>query len=364
MDLQLVDTAIAQFAAGSIQEKSYGCYTSMMRQITKARGPDGNLLPLSFKGYSQFLMLTTTTIGHESARRYLSALRYFYQITATPIDPAEEAQCERVVTTYIKRLPPRPAEKGPLNDERLYQMINMMNLDKGVPAGLREGIVMQYAFGLRGGQVSTLKPNQFHRLHGTEEYLYVGPRAKTQDETAEYEVQEEHWQDPRLTGVVKRILSEFEPNQFMFPGFKTGLVTKAVARAKEMFHWPEHLKWCGTHNIRHGSLADAREAGGYEAVQQRGAHQSETSMQHYAKADDERRQAVPERAAVRRAREENERAIPAVTGGRVVERPVPVYHVRPPGYGGVVAAAAAPRAASASQAAGVMDVHRRVAIYH
>ena len=64
------------------------------------------------------------------------------------------------------------------------------------------------------------------------------------------------------------------------------------------------------------------------------------AMTHYAKADDERRQAVPERVAGRRAREENERTIPAVTGGRVVARPVPVYHVLPPGYGEVAAAGA------------------------
>jgi hypothetical protein len=293
------EKARVRAALKSVAASTLAQYTSMARKIAGTRGNDGKW-HISIDTFIDFLLLPTTRIGHESADRYLTAVKFFYSAHGVDMPPGKLAQSERIVQAYKKMHPAKvKVDKGPVTWLRFEQVLR--HIDKHDEyAALRDPIIMQWSFGLRGGQLTQIAPSHFHVL-ASGEHLYSGPRHKVKAAAAkEFEDQEDHWADPHMKAEITTVLDKFRKNDqkaAMFPKHKVTEVTTLLKAVAECYEWPTDLQWNGSHNLRHGTLAEARAQGGLEEVARRGAHQSKAMQEFYSRDDSAR--------AKRRDRDDN-----------------------------------------------------------
>jgi hypothetical protein len=286
-------------AARSVSDSTREQYLSMARRVAGEPDENGQRV-VSLDKLMRFLLLPTTNISHETADRYLTAVKYFYQIHGRVPDEGQLLRCERIIQTYKKTHPAKvKVDKGPVDWMRFQQLLAY--IDKQAKyAALRDPIIMQWSFGLRGGQLVQIAPSHFHVL-ASGEYLYSGPRHKVKAAAAkEFEEQEDHWAEPRMKAEITAVLDKFrggDKKAAMFPKHKVTEVTTLLKEVAERHKWPADLQWNGSHNLRHGTLAEARAQGGLEEVARRGAHQSKAMQEFYSRPDEER--------AKRRDRDDN-----------------------------------------------------------
>jgi hypothetical protein len=290
---------IVRAAMQSVVESTRKQYSSMVKKIAGPKDANGKR-SISLHGLMVFLLQPTTRIGHATADRYLTAVKFFYHARGREPDPGTLAQCEQVIRTYKKTHPAKvKVDKGPVDRPRFMQVLSYIDKHDAF-AVLRDPVVMQWSFGLRGGQLKQIAPTHFHTL-ANGEYLYSGPRHKVKAAAAkEFEEQEDHWADPHMKAEITAVLDKFrnsDKKAAMFPKHKVTEVTKLLKAVAERYKWPADLKWNGSHNLRHGTLAEARAQGGLEEVARRGAHQSKAMQEYYSRPDEAR--------AKRRDRDDN-----------------------------------------------------------
>ena len=300
----IVEKRIEQYAANSVAESTLAQYTSLINSMTRNSDEMGPI-PATHHGISRYLSLPTTKITARTAEALRSAVNYIHEVTATPKSIEEVERADRVLTAY-KRLNPRDGpEKGAIGLEQILQVVGMLRAEKYPDSTMIHGFLMQFAFGLRPSQVATLGHAQFSLL-ANGNYLYLGDRVKVKiKDTADTGTSREmHHCDPRMRADVHAILAKYANgirDKPMFPNYgKAKERNDILKRAAKKYGWDPDVNWSGAHCVRHGALMEAREMGGLEEVERRGAHRTVTMQEAYSRTMEERR------APVRRSRSAKE----------------------------------------------------------
>jgi hypothetical protein len=282
-------------------------YYAHVRRIVKVIGADGRpLLPTPW-GYCEFLtrcVAQKVSCSHDTASRMRSALNWFWAYCGLDYS-RYEGLMERNYRGYCASTPQEAAAvRGAISLSQLDELTSYLKAT-GHPEFV-EPVEFQWAMALRGNQVGRATFGQVLKLDASSNfgslYSFTGPRDKvTQGHKARQDC-ERHLCAPelneRLEAFIERRRSEAEAkaartgepvlNMLVFPDWRTTVVNEAIKGAARKYEWSDLLNYCGTHCLRHGSLADAFAKGGDEAAVRRGDQQAAETRIIYTKSHEER----------------------------------------------------------------------------
>ena len=167
---------------------------------------------------------------------------------------------------------------------------------KKVDKDLATGMMLQMGFGLRPGQVRTLKRKEFVETKN-EGWRYTGDRFKVKrTDTPLSGVQrvENHSCVPELNAAVTEVMGRFDAysDELICPTFKVAAASTMFKKVGEAKKWNKGenalLNFNGMHCIRHSSITEARVRGGTEAALRRGAHETLAMMDMYSRTNEQR----------------------------------------------------------------------------
>jgi hypothetical protein len=218
---------------------------------------------------------------------------------------------DRVIEGYERANPVVAKPRGALTAEMFAQVLKMLDEEKYARGDIVSGLSFAFGFGLRGGQVKTLLRKEFHAVDGS--WLYLGVRHKVKNAGSPTIGVENHDLAPELYPFVTGYLSSTsDPQVRLFPDYDGREVGHIIKRAAAKFGWDPSVKWDGGHCVRHGSMVDARRAGGMAAVIARGAHKTAAMQAHYSRTNEARAAAARKQnakaKAVQGAQASNKRA--------------------------------------------------------
>ena len=167
------------------------------------------------------------------------------------------------------------------------------------------GLILQWSFGLRPGQVAFLQRNDFVLDGETGGYVCVKYQHKVShvrptDSTVKMET---HVMIPEAGAAVKALLANHGKGDFLLGGYECRKINALIKRAAKRYKWPgaqtDLLNWVG-HGLRHGAVGHQSALRGDAAAQATSAHKAPTTVKHYARDNSSKLLAV--NSAVRAAK--------------------------------------------------------------
>ncbi len=279
----------ARFAAGSVCPSTQEQYTSMLNKIMRARHPDGtrNLRP-NLSDYTVFLsMQANQGLAPDYVDRIQTAVMYGYSLVGQWPRQGLIAYAGRVIEGYKRANPVVIKPRGAITAAMFDQVLGMLAKEQYARKEVATGLCFAFGFGFRGGQIRTLRRGEFHPADGT--WLYLGMRHKVKNAGSPTVGVEMHDLAPQLCPFVSAYLpSVDDPDTLLFPHYDAREAGRIIKRAAATNGWDSSERWDGGHCVRHGSLHDARLAGGRAAVQARGAHKTTAMQDHYSCSNEDR----------------------------------------------------------------------------
>jgi integrase len=207
------------------------------------------------------------------------------------------------MTAYKKEYPEDITDRGAIDFEGLQLLFEHIREKYGTEpwaATMMCALGFQWAFGLRGGQLRSLRRDQFFQLLDGS-WLYTGPRHKSRTGTDGETQQETHTMAPETRRLVEFYLGKKAMNELLFPHHPERRASEIIREAAIRYGWDSTLKWGGSHCLRHGSIMTAMQQGGLEAAMARSAHRTEKTSRHYARPNEARRHGHPPGSKNKRA---------------------------------------------------------------
>ena len=318
-------------------------YYAHVRRIVKVIGADGlPLLPTPW-GYCEFLsrcVAQKVKCSHDTASRMRSALSWFWAYCGLDYS-GHEGLMERNYRGYCSDTPQEAAiPRGAISLSQLDELTTYMKA-VGHPE-MVEPVEFQWAMALRGNQVGEVQFGQLLKLNAASHqgslYGFTGPRDKvTQGHKSRLNC-ENHLCAPELNARLEQFIERRSreaqaeaartggsvDDMLVFPDWCMKTVNTAIKAAARKYKWSDLLNYCGTHCLRHGSLAHAFAQGGDEAAKRRGDQQSAEVRKIYTASHEQREEcalrngakkkvvatAIRRRKGARRAVKEEKRGRP------------------------------------------------------
>ena len=161
--------------------------------------------------------------------------------------------------------------RGAITADMFEAMLGMLIKERYNHSSVVSGMIFQWGFGLRVGQVRTLTRAQFFNTPQSGQqpatWTYIGPRHKDRSSVSAAVAPEMHRMAPEVLGRVDAFLAAapHEPGP-LFAGHNGREVNAIIKRAAARLGWPKNVKWNGSHCLRHGALVEAGRQGGLELV--------------------------------------------------------------------------------------------------
>ena len=293
-----IPAAVVALARRGIKRESQEHYASLRKKLTSAINPDtGQPFKVTMEDFVQFLTRPEAQVlSHRYVERLHSAVRDEMTVHQVPYPPEQQELVRRVIRGFKNENDDSVRDRGAISCYMFRQMVNMLRRETKRDYSMAiEGLALQWTFGLRAGQVSTVRRCQL-RLAQKGCWIYTGPRDKARTD-AQRASDETHLGSSKLMDLVMPAITRCQhPEDYVCPSFTPGGATEAVQLAATRLRWDKTLTWC-SHSVRHGSLADAYAEGGLDAVRERGAHDTEAMQLFYSRSNDERQRGAPKGAA-------------------------------------------------------------------
>ena len=242
------------------------------------------------------------------------AMSYMYKVMGKRIPRVQWTMVKLAVKRYAIDHPCEINIKGVISVDQFWDLYRAA---EKVDGDLATGMMLQMGFGLRPGQVRTLKRKQF--VNTVEDgWHYTGDRFKvksTEKPLSGVQRVENHSCVPELNTAVALVMGRFNAysDELICPTFKVAAASKMFKKVGEAEEWNKGenalLNFNGMHCIRHSSIAQARASGGTEAAKRRGAHETLQMLNMYSQTN-EQRVAVVKRKRGRQERRTTLRELP------------------------------------------------------
>ena len=290
---------ITRLACASVKPATQEHYCSLLRKIMKERPPeeDRTLYP-SMDGFLCFLTLPAAqNLSHAYVTHLKAAVVWNHEVNEDPLSDSDKAFMTRIVEGFKRTHPETTMPRGAIDAPMLQDLLGMLRSEDYKRRRIVDGLLVQWAFGLRGGQIKGLLTQHFFHVPGEDgepsSWLYIGPRFKDRTSVSAAVDPVLHRSATQLYDTVSAILRGARPGDMLFPRHDAAEVNRIIQRAAVTLRWDPTLKWDGGHCLRHGSLVEAAREGGLAAVLARGAHRSQQMQLHYSRSNEERKSGVP-----------------------------------------------------------------------
>ena len=322
--MDATQAAIAALVCDSVGTSTQDQYRSLLRSMIAHQHPTEKR-PL-YPGWKDFLVYLTlpqsTTRSHCYIDHLRAAVMWNQRSAGLPVSPADAQYVGYAVEGWKRRHANVVSPRGAITADMFEAMLGMLIKEKHNHGSVVSGMIFQWGFGLRVGQVRTLTRAQFFYTPQSGQqpatWTYIGPRHKDRSSVSAAVAPEMHRMAPEVLGRVDAFLAAapHEPGP-LFAGHNGREVNAIIKRAAARLGWPKNVKWNGSHCLRHGALVEANRHGGLELVRARGAHRSTAMQAYYA-------QEVSQRVAAAAKRNERSQKSAATFAQRSAARaPIP-----------------------------------------
>lgn len=292
--------------AGDLAEATLGAYASHLKRVLKHDAK------ADFDGLTSMVFKTTEPLSEAMLDGCMNAVIRLHTALGVAVDAAKKKRFEAAVKNYLKeKLPKQPKrhERGSMTLEYFKQLLQHAKDEKNGRAGRDaaldygatiRGLILQYAFAFRGGQIETLHGEQFEQVErdGGKLWKYNGPRHKVAAVAAgglaDFET---HEVLPELNDLITMIMypaaapgeKPVRRKGQLVERYKQINIGRLINRAATRFEWigqrGGELAWV-THGLRHGAIGHQAALRGPAAARALSAHKTDASQQRYSVGND------------------------------------------------------------------------------
>lgn len=242
---------IVHLAFLSVDPGTFRSYASHWKKMRE------NGCPINYAGLMAYLAKFPASIKTDSLNSWVSAVKLYMRA----FGQEGQATLLRLVTDGYAHDNPNglARERGIIDRGKIQQLASHPSI-KGTPYEL--GYQLQFATGVRGGQVSAMTAQEFSRIvdRRTQQticFLYSCPKHKDK-KSAKRKATETHVCDRNYNDLIEEMITAALKTTHgrLVPDWKQ---TEANAKIKEAavdLEWDEDFVWVN-HGVRHGAIQDA-----------------------------------------------------------------------------------------------------------
>lgn len=247
---------IVYLAFLSVDPGSFRSYASHWKKLRE------NGFNVDYLGLMSYFAKYPASISTGSLNSWVSAVKLYVRAFGAE----GQATLLRLVTDgYAADNPNGLAqERGIIDRGKIQQLVEHPSV-KGTPYEL--GYQLQFATGVRGGQIDAMTYDQFtryedRRSHKVICYVYTCTKHKDKQKHRRNAV-ETHVCDRSYNDLIERLIlaAQDTPSGRLIPDWKQNIANEKVKAAAISLDWDEDFVWVN-HGIRHGSCLDAADADG------------------------------------------------------------------------------------------------------